>query len=325
MSKRSFIAVERGILDHPVIGARKPFSDCEAWLWLLFEAVWKPWRVRAINGRAAGVLSLERGQLTYSQSYMARAWGWSEKRVRGFLFRLERERQIARQTGHLQTVITICNYELYQSPLSSKDRQTDRQTDRQRAGKGREEEEGNKDNKVIGGGGEPATDFAKSVGNTKSDRPLIKAEAFQLADDLAKVCGYDLAFLPPAWAGAAIRVNMMLDQGWRPELMLERAKSIVAQRKARGEDPPESIRYFEKAFARAHAPQPALPAVPDNPEKSRAEARKYDPADWRQRRDRGHSDLAEFREVADRLRAANGGGDPGDGTPLRLVSDARRF
>ena len=77
--------------------------------------------------------------------------------------------------------------------------------------------------------------------------------------------------------------------------MLETAKSIVAQRKARGEAPPESIRYFEKAFARAHAPQPALPAAPDNPEKSRAEARNYDPADWRQRRDRGHSALAEFR------------------------------
>src|SRR5689334_19950955 len=119
MSERGFIAVERGILDHPVIGARKPFSDREAWLWLLFEAVWKPRPVRAVNGRAAGIVSLQRGQLTYSRSYLAKAWGWKEKRVRGFLFRLERERQIARQTGHLQTVITICNYEFYQSPLAS--------------------------------------------------------------------------------------------------------------------------------------------------------------------------------------------------------------
>jgi hypothetical protein len=44
MSERGFIAVARGVLDHPVVGARRPFSDFEAWLWLLFEAAWKPQR-----------------------------------------------------------------------------------------------------------------------------------------------------------------------------------------------------------------------------------------------------------------------------------------
>jgi hypothetical protein len=118
---------------------------------------------------------------------------------------------------------------------------------------------------------------------------------------------------------------MMLDQGWNPELMLRTAKSVIAPRKAHGEPPPESIRYFEKAFARAHAREPALPAVPDIQEKPRVQARKFDPADWRQRRDQQQAALAELRERADSLRAADDGGDPSNGTPLRLVSDARRI
>src|SRR5262249_54287555 len=99
MSERGFIAIARGALDHPVVGARKPFSKFEAWLWLLFEAAWKPRRVRVTSGRAEQYLTLERGQLSYSRSYMVTAWGWKEKGVRGFLFRLERDRQITRQTG----------------------------------------------------------------------------------------------------------------------------------------------------------------------------------------------------------------------------------
>ena len=107
MTERGFIAIARGILDHPVIGAVKPYSDYEAWNWLLFEAAWKPHRVRAKNGQTWGVVALERGQLTHSRSYMAEAWGWTEKRVRTFLSRLEREGQIELQTGQLQTVITM--------------------------------------------------------------------------------------------------------------------------------------------------------------------------------------------------------------------------
>jgi hypothetical protein len=115
---------------------------------------------------------------------------------------------------------------------------------------------------------------------------------------------------------------MMLDQGRRPDLMREVASSIVAQRKSRGEPPPKTIRYFEEAFARAHAQQPALPAVPEIQEQSHAEACKRNSADWRHRRDRGHADLAELRAFADKVRAADEGRDPRDGPPLRLVSDA---
>ena len=115
-NKRGYIALARGILNHPVVCARKPYSDFEAWCWLIFEAVYTPQRVRLTNGRAVEFVELKRGQVAHSLRYMATAWGWSDKRVRGFLFRLKRDRQIDAQTGHLQTVINLCNYERYQTP-----------------------------------------------------------------------------------------------------------------------------------------------------------------------------------------------------------------
>ena len=147
MSGRGFIALSRGILEHPLVGAEKPFTALVAWLWLLLHAGWTARRVRVSNGRASEVATLARGQLTYSQSYLSKAWGWSEKRVRTFLNRLEKEGQIALQTDGLQTIITICNYDHYQLPTEQKDGQKDAQSDGQRAGKGREEEQGNKEKK----------------------------------------------------------------------------------------------------------------------------------------------------------------------------------
>jgi hypothetical protein len=142
MSERGFIALARGILDHPIVGVRKPYSDLEAWLWMLLEAAWKPKRIRVDGGRTRMVVTLERGQLSHSRSYIAEAGGWTEKSVRCFLSRLECDQQIKR--GHFggqqkakgQTLITICNYELYQGQSESRGRQKGQTEGQRRASEG---------------------------------------------------------------------------------------------------------------------------------------------------------------------------------------------
>src|SRR5262245_51416748 len=112
-----WFAVARNIFSHPVVG-RKPYCDGFSWLWLCNEAAFQPRSVR-VSGRSGAYLTtikLERGQLSHSLRYMAEAWGWSVKRVRTFLHRLEMEGQIETQTDTGQTVITICNYAIYQNP-----------------------------------------------------------------------------------------------------------------------------------------------------------------------------------------------------------------
>jgi hypothetical protein len=144
-SKVGFIAWERGVLNHPIVGAEKPYSKNEAWQWLCFAAAYKPMRVGVRNRHGAHtVVNLERGQLTHSLRFMAEAWGWSVKGVRSFLNLLERQSMIGTKRGiakgTAQNVITLCNYERYQNPEVR--RGTQKGT--QRARNGHKEEQVNK-------------------------------------------------------------------------------------------------------------------------------------------------------------------------------------
>lgn len=118
MTERGFIAVARGMLDHPIIGVRPrtPYSRTEAWQWLLFEAAYRSRRYQA----GSAVVELQRGQLAHSTRYMAKAWRWPETNVRRFLEHLKTGAgtgaMIGAESGAGITVITICNYERYQTP-----------------------------------------------------------------------------------------------------------------------------------------------------------------------------------------------------------------
>jgi hypothetical protein len=72
--------VARGVFDHPVF-APEPFTEREAWLWLIAEAQWKPVRKRV--GRV--IIPLQRGQLAHAVRFMAQRWCWPRMRVHRFL------------------------------------------------------------------------------------------------------------------------------------------------------------------------------------------------------------------------------------------------
>ncbi len=134
MTDGGFIMVPRCIFEDPLLQNDAHFH---AWLRLVSEAAWKPRRITVTNGRTSEIVELGRGQLSHSRRYLAKSWGWTEKRVRTFLSRLKKIGLIDLQAGRLQTVITISNYDLYQSTRNDEGPQTGQQ----RAGKGPEEEE----------------------------------------------------------------------------------------------------------------------------------------------------------------------------------------
>jgi hypothetical protein len=133
MSDRGRFVVDRDVFDEPLLRDAECFR---AWLWLLSEAAWKPRRQLVSNGRTTAIIELQRGQLTHSLTYMARAWNVSVKRVRTILGRFETGSLIGTQTGTLQTVITICNYDASQDIGGAEGTQTGSQTGTQRARKG---------------------------------------------------------------------------------------------------------------------------------------------------------------------------------------------
>ncbi len=111
-----FIAVSRAFWDDTDFRDSE-MSQREAFLWMLAEASWKP-RAKRIK---SAVINLDRGQLAASTRFLASAFGWSEARVRRYLDMLKNRRTIDAATDAGVTVITIRNYDKYQSAPSESD------------------------------------------------------------------------------------------------------------------------------------------------------------------------------------------------------------
>lgn len=89
------------------------FQDAEKFKWwvdLLIMASHEECKT-LINGE---LVSLKRGQLTVSLSFLSSRWGRSKEKVLNFLRLLESDRMIERFADRKSTTITICNYDSYQ-------------------------------------------------------------------------------------------------------------------------------------------------------------------------------------------------------------------
>jgi hypothetical protein len=112
-----WFAVDRKSISHPFF-KRSERSEYEAWVWLIAHAAWKETH-HYVNGKRHDV---KRGELFTTLRELQSAWMWpSDKKVRGFLKRLNDERMIDAETSRGKTQITICNYSLYQDIGRKKD------------------------------------------------------------------------------------------------------------------------------------------------------------------------------------------------------------
>ncbi len=106
-----FLKSHRKMLDNPLFKGRVHWLG--AWVWLFHRACWKPTKFN-MSGKT---ITLERGQLAASLTQLEVAWGMSRKQIRHFLTRLEMGTMIETQKGTAGTIITICNYDLYQGDV----------------------------------------------------------------------------------------------------------------------------------------------------------------------------------------------------------------
>lgn len=167
-----FYLMHRGWQNNPAL--RDDFSRKDAWVWLIENACWRQTRFD-VRGKT---VALERGELCASRDQLAKAWDWSPSAVERFLTRLETEQMIERETGQGRTIITICNYEIYQDvnaqPGQPTGQPTGQKSDRNRTTK----EQGNKETRDT-------TDVvsrdagARATGNTDGKSPKPKPSAQQ--------------------------------------------------------------------------------------------------------------------------------------------------
>ena len=108
-----FYRMARGWMDHTIF-RNEPFTEREAWQWMIEHAAFAPHPHRVCKS----VVPLERGQLAVSTRYLAQPWQWSKSRVARFLKKLKSRTMIGTEDGTGYTLITICNYNKYQSVQS---------------------------------------------------------------------------------------------------------------------------------------------------------------------------------------------------------------
>lgn len=107
-----WIRVSTTIFDHDLF-PEEPFTEREAWLWLISKAAWKATRHRV----GVNMVDVPVGSFFVTLRELQDTWKWgSDYRVRTFLKLLQDEEMIFSNSNAGKTQITICNYLRYQNP-----------------------------------------------------------------------------------------------------------------------------------------------------------------------------------------------------------------
>jgi len=108
---KGWVRLYRHIEDNPLYFLES-FTKAQAWIDLFLNANHKDGFI-SIRGN---IVKIKRGQIGWSELTMASRWAWSKGKVRRFLKWLETEQQIKqRKDRYVTTIITILNYEKFQS------------------------------------------------------------------------------------------------------------------------------------------------------------------------------------------------------------------
>lgn len=111
-----WIKLHRKIVDTP-LWISEPFSRSQAWIDLLILA-------NSSDGfffKRGIRVDVKRGQIGHDLDTLAKKWKWSRGKVNRFISMLEMDRQIVRQKTNVTTLITILNYNTYQSGSKAND------------------------------------------------------------------------------------------------------------------------------------------------------------------------------------------------------------
>lgn len=142
-----WFAVCKDVFDHPIVGmdvqppaaedrSRAAMFPFMIWVWMCGKAAYREHEVVVKDQ----YLNLARGQLVVSERYLAKKANWTRKAARLFLFRLARHGMVqlssVQRDGQMlldfhdpkrvpgrvppTTIVTICNYDVYQRRLHVK-------------------------------------------------------------------------------------------------------------------------------------------------------------------------------------------------------------
>ncbi len=89
----------------------EPFTKAQAWIDLFLNAN----HTEGIISIRGNIVKIKRGQIGWSELTMTSRWDWSKNKVRRFLKMLETEQQIKQEKSFMTTIISIINYDKFQT------------------------------------------------------------------------------------------------------------------------------------------------------------------------------------------------------------------
>ncbi|MGZ1810852.1 DnaD domain-containing protein [Staphylococcus argenteus] len=116
-----WISIDRSIQNHWLFKEKRTFSKFEAWIYLLMEANHSKAKVPIGNQ----IITVERGQRLTSILTLSDLFNWSRFKVKTFLDLLESDGMLEVKTTSKYTLITIVNYDFYQSEQGRNQHQND--------------------------------------------------------------------------------------------------------------------------------------------------------------------------------------------------------
>jgi hypothetical protein len=224
----------------------QPFTEREAFLWMIMEASYRTREKRLGNT----IFSLNRGQLVTSIRFMAEAWKWEKSTVDRFIQRLKKRDMIGTLSGTDGTVITICNYSLYQDSAADSGTPENRKRDTSGTPAGHQRDKLESSRNPVG------IQKLQQQQGASAENPIFRG--------VMNAVGVDPDNPPRYWRGTPATTHIL---GWQLAHGLTVDEVIEAARASRQDHPDDvpagpkaldqHMARFAKAKAAAAAPKPA--------------------------------------------------------------------
>jgi hypothetical protein len=186
-----------------------PFSEREAWLWLIENAAWKDTERSAASGQR---VTITRGQIHTSLRGLQTAWGWDKSRVERFLKRLTEWSMIEMDAGKEGRTLTLCNYCRFQSSREGDETPSEKETGRQRDTQEEDKKNKKEERKIKDGFALPDWCDADAWADWEQQRNELKMPMTDKARQLA------VGILKKSVAeGFTVRetIDLAITNGWR--------------------------------------------------------------------------------------------------------------
>lgn len=172
-SLSGWIRLHRAVRENWTFKEKRKFSRFEAWIDLLLEANHKD--NKFILG--SELVECKRGQIVISKRQLETRWGWSNTKVDNFLELLEKDGMVTHFSDNKKTVITIENYDLYQSSNDTETPQEHHTSETETFGKHMENEQ---------------TRMINNDKNEKEDIVILSEDENKFISILSKIENYPL-------------------------------------------------------------------------------------------------------------------------------------